>query len=73
MPVVMREDVSLISLFSRCRTYRVLPKNGSLLEQTNEVIEIFDVLNGVIEEKKAEQLEEQKSNMEKERLKRELK
>ncbi len=73
MPSVTREDVSLINLFSRCQNYKVLPGAGSLLDQSAELIEIFDVLNTVMEKKKSDEADRQRSDMEKERMKRELK
>jgi len=73
MPVFTREDAAIINFFSRCRTYKTLPLGGSLADQPNEIMELFDVMNGVIEEKRAKQIEEQQLNMEKERMKRELK
>jgi hypothetical protein len=72
MPVVTKEDISLINLFNRCRTYKVLPQVGSLMDQDNEIIELFDVMQGCINAKRAKDIEEQKLNLEKERMKREL-
>lgn len=46
---------------------------GSLMDQPSELMEVFDVLNAAIDAQRVRQIEEQKSNMEKERLKRELK
>lgn len=72
MPSATREEVSLINLFSRCRNYGVLPTAGSLLDQPVELMDCFDILNGVIEKKKTTDAEKQRSDMMKEQMKREL-
>lgn len=72
MPFVSMETASLINLFCRCRTYNVLPSEGSLMSQPNEIIECFDVINTSIEHFKAKKMEEQQSNIQKEKMLREL-
>jgi hypothetical protein len=72
MPPVTREEAAILNLYVQCRNYHVLPVRGSLVEQPLRLMEYFDIMNRAIEDKKVAQVEEQKSSMEKERMKREL-
>jgi hypothetical protein len=68
MPVVEKDVKTLILLYQRCKEWNQLPAKGSIMDQPERIMDLFDEITRTVNIFKEKQEEDRMSELRKDRL-----
>jgi hypothetical protein len=70
---VLKDVAAWLTLYRRCKGFNRLPKDGGILDQDENTMVMLDHIDSIVENLKSKRIEDQKGDMEKDQMLRNLK